>query len=151
MHRWGICVVLLIAAGCGGGSKKTLSQVSGTVLLDGKPLSGAMVNFHNVSGGRGAYGTTDASGNFTLDTSRTEHGADPGNYHVTVDKPAGGAKPAPTFEQMQSDADAGKEPDAAQIASALPARYQDANGGSGLTATVDAKADNKFKFELTSK
>ena len=150
MPRWGICVALLLVAGCGGVSKKVLSQVSGTVLLDGKPLAGAMVTLHNVSGGRGAYGTTDANGNFTVETSRTEKGADPGNYHVTVDKPAGGSQPAPTFDQMQKDLDAGKQPEPAQVASAIPVRYQDPNGGSGLTAKVEANVANKLKFELKS-
>jgi hypothetical protein len=60
--------------------------VKGSVTLDGKTLVGALVTFvpKDPSAGRPAYGRTDANGQFQLSTFRTDDGALPGDYKVTV-------------------------------------------------------------------
>jgi hypothetical protein len=59
--------------------------VSGTVRLDGKPLSAAGVGFHPNGGGAVASGTTDAEGRYRLETG-SRPGVMPGEYRVTVSK-----------------------------------------------------------------
>jgi hypothetical protein len=75
----------LAGAGCGGG-QSAVSKVNGTVTLDGKPLAGALVSFvpQDVKSGRLATGRTDANGHFDLTTFRTNDGAIPGQYKITV-------------------------------------------------------------------
>src|SRR4051794_14032096 len=77
---------LTAALGCGQG--KTV-KVEGVVTLDGKALPAATVIFVPVGDGRAASGRTDQDGIFRLTTFRTDDGAVPGEYKVTVtvDKP----------------------------------------------------------------
>ncbi len=77
---------LLACAGCGSGQAKAV-KVRGVLTLDGKPLSGATVTFipSVESSGRMASGRTEADGGFQLTTFRTEDGALPGEYKVTVE------------------------------------------------------------------
>jgi hypothetical protein len=72
-------------AGCGPDRPETIS-VTGTVTLDGSPVSGAVVAFTPVGGGRPATGTTDGSGKFTLTTFDDGDGALPGEHLVAVIK-----------------------------------------------------------------
>jgi hypothetical protein len=72
------------SAGCG---RTNLVKVKGLVTLDGKPLSSATITFVRIGGeGRPASGLSDADGNFQLTTLRTNDGAAPGEYKVTVTK-----------------------------------------------------------------
>ena len=52
----------------------------------GQPVEGASVQFVPVDGGPPAFGTTDASGVFTLTTFKQGDGARKGEYKVTVTK-----------------------------------------------------------------
>jgi len=84
--RWSgaaiVVAAVLAGPGCGGGKVK----VTGVVLLDGKPVEGAVVTFHPADPGKGhqASGTTDAEGVFRLSTTKPDDGAVPGDYKVTV-------------------------------------------------------------------
>jgi hypothetical protein len=69
-----------------------LAEVSGTVTLDGKPLSGVTVTFYPVaekSDAQAAHsiGTTDASGAYTLSTADGRKGAVVGKHKVVVNWP----------------------------------------------------------------
>jgi hypothetical protein len=60
-----------------------LTEVTGQVLVDGKPLTtGSVVTLP--AQGRGARGTIDAEGNFSLSTSDLGVGANPGRHQVAV-------------------------------------------------------------------
>lgn len=76
--------------GCGSGSPST---VTGKVLLDGQPLSGAQVQLlpkGNASGGMHAA-TTDAEGKFTIvEDGSSNNPVQPGSYVVLVSKITGG-------------------------------------------------------------
>ena len=92
MHRhvWvlGVAVagLALAAAGCGRGGKKPV-PVKGTVTLDGKPVSLALVMFvPQKEGGMMAHGVTNHDGEFELTTYKPNDGALPGDYNVTVTK-----------------------------------------------------------------
>jgi hypothetical protein len=74
--------LLLIAAGCADKGPE-LTEVIGQVLVDGKPLTtGSVVTLP--AQGRGARGTIDAEGNFTLSTSDMGVGATTGRHRVAV-------------------------------------------------------------------
>jgi hypothetical protein len=74
---------LTAALGCGGGGPKPV-KVEGVVTLDGKPLPAATVTFVPAGDGRAASGRTEQDGTFRLTTYRTDDGALPGEYKVTV-------------------------------------------------------------------
>lgn len=74
--------LLVLSIGC---AKKgpDLTDVTGQVLVDGKPLTtGSVVTLPTQ--GRGARGTIDSEGNFTLATSNLGPGATPGRHQVAV-------------------------------------------------------------------
>jgi hypothetical protein len=126
------CLVLVL--GCGGKGKPV--KVQGVVTLDGKPVPGATVVFVPEEGsGRPASGRTEADGTFRLTTYRTDDGALPGQYKVTVnvshgDKATEGGNPMQMdekakmafFSKLKSrENQAAKKPD-----SEIPAVYQSA-------------------------
>ncbi len=78
--------VLGFVAGCNSNSNPPTIPVSGTVTLDSKPVSGAMVMFIPSEGGQSASGTTDSSGKYVLGTFVGGDGAMKGSYGVTVTK-----------------------------------------------------------------
>ncbi len=75
-----LLVITLFTLGCA----KHAAQVSGTVTLDGKPLTSGTVTFHPAAGlGAPAYGQIDAQGCYELSTG-TGAGLTPGSYVATV-------------------------------------------------------------------
>jgi len=148
--------------GCNGGP--AVKPVTGTVTLDGKPISGAVITFQPVEGGTGmpAVGTTDASGKYTVtDMAATNigSGAVAGEYRVGVMwfKPSGKDLSQATGESGgNEEAAVATDKSAAKAAATevsgpealLPVDYQDPKT-SGLTASVGS-GDNTFDFALTS-
>jgi hypothetical protein len=121
----GLVLVALIA-GCStsSGDLPDLAQVSGTVTLDGQPLSKASVLFESANG-HGASGTTDENGRyelyFTGDTKGAEIGANTVRITTVLDFPT-----PPDYEDP------------------IPARY---NESSELKVTVQPGA-NIHNFAL---
>ena len=70
----------LFAIGCGG---EVFHPVRGLVRLDGQPLGGAAITFVPEQKGTPAVGTSNAKGEFTLETGN-DIGAQPGKYKVLV-------------------------------------------------------------------
>lgn len=85
-------LLVLVLYGCGGGVAEDAPDLvsgSGTVTLDGEPLSGASVQFlpaNNSSAGQAYIGATDAEGKFTLKDRSGREGCEPGSYKVVVSK-----------------------------------------------------------------
>ncbi|WP_254510803.1 carboxypeptidase-like regulatory domain-containing protein [Anatilimnocola floriformis] len=127
-----VCFVLALLTGCG----ELPATVSGKIMLDGAPLPNAHISFRptSASGGTVAYGKSDASGNYRLN-SGTAIGLTVGTYQVAIsatEVPAvgeGGADPVPKL--------------------LTPAKYGE-HTKSGFAAEVKA-GSNKFDFELSSK
>jgi hypothetical protein len=125
-------IVAAAGTGCGGGS---LTKTTGTVTLDGQPLSGAMVQFIREDGkGTPATGITGTDGSFRLTTYSTGDGALPGDYKVLVTMPAEDSGPAAgqtpmdpqeRMEAMRKFAQDHKKADPNKARS-LPASYGDA-------------------------
>ncbi len=134
--------------GCGGrGGGPATVPATGMVLFQGKPVEGAHVTFSpQAAGGHAAFARTDAEGRFTLMTIGGS-GAVPGAYGVTVAKEV--AEGGLTVEQSQAHFEkTGQSPPPPKVADQLPAKYK-ATKTSGLSATVEERGTNDFKFELT--
>ena len=138
-----LSLLFLSLPGCGGPSDQPeLGQVSGTVTLDGKPLSGVVVVFHP-DGGRPAEGRADAEGRYELRYIRETMGTKVGRNRVEI-APNEEGEDAPETEgdveapSVQQPGKSGKP--------VIPARY---NTKSELE--VDVKpGENTFDFPLKS-
>lgn len=80
---------LLVAGmvGCGGGTpddQPGLGQVSGKVTLKGAPLANALVEFTPTKKGRQSSGTTNESGEYTLQYTVEAEGAVIGEHTIMV-------------------------------------------------------------------
>ena len=130
-----LCLAAGWAAGCGGRpsadySGVGLADVSGTVTLDGDPLAGAVVRFHEPGTGRYAFAETDGAGRYTLQFNSEAAGVLPGPKEVHISTAATGP-----------EVTGGGGPER------VPARY---NRDTELTAEVKADATHTFDFALTS-
>jgi len=134
-------VLTLPLSGCGKGNAISLAKVSGSVTLDGQPLTKGAVQFMP-DGSKGttgpmATGKIGPDGKFTLTTSTPDDGAQVGFYKVAVS----------CWEEVPFDPNNPKAPPPPK--SLIPERYADA-GMSGLTAEVKSGTKNEFTFELKS-
>ena len=141
-------------SGCGSNGPKT-EPVSGTIMLDGKPLDAAEVSFSPATpSGVAAVGKTDASGNFTLTTFVGESftGAVAGDYTVLVRKmeeqKVEGATSTDDPSYGQNSGGSGNPAKYKPRKALVPAVYSD-KATSPLKATVKAGGANEFAFELT--
>ncbi|QDT90806.1 carboxypeptidase-like regulatory domain-containing protein [Gimesia algae] len=124
---WVVLIMIFFVVGCGSGREiPPLAQVSGTVTIDGKPVSGASVIFEPKFQAVSASGGTDGEGKFTLMYGDTS-GAAIGDYIVRV------------FHY-------GDDPELPQE-SLVPDSYGTA---STLTATVK-EGENEIDFDLKGK
>lgn len=131
-------------AGCFGVStdysKVDIAEVSGTVTLDGKPLSGVTILFE-APDRTTAFGTTDANGGYTLQFNTERSGVTPGPKVVRV-RGGGFGEEADAAEDSDEE---GASP--APVASAgVPPCY---NRDSKLKATV-ASGSQTMNFDLKS-
>ena len=117
----------LLLTGCFQSGPK-LGEVTGTVTLDGTPVSQADISFMPTKGGRTAMAQTDDQGNYTLIYSMKAYGGEVGENLVRVSKLTA---PKPGANEVQS----------------IPARY---NEQSELTFTIKP-GSNTYNIELTSK
>lgn len=136
---------LLLSAGCGGSinadySKLDLVEVSGTVTLDGQPLSGATVAFE-APDRTFSSGVTDASGHYTLMFNTEKSGCLTGQKTVRIKFVTDSETPEGETETE------GAEKSPAASGQKVPEQY---NQKSTLTATVDAD-HTSFNFDLKSK
>ena len=126
-------IVTLFASGFFQKSPQGIIRITGTLTLDGHPVSGVSVYLHpRDEGGESARGRTDARGRFTVTTGRHPFGtgAREGEYDVTF-----------TREERNASG---------QTEYIIPQRYQDTTT-SGLDAIrVEARGTRHFTFDLES-
>lgn len=136
-------LTIVVWVGCSDGKIATI-HVTGTVTFDGKPLDGASLNFSPKVQGQGnpAFGSTDASGLYKLQTilGNPDAGTTPGEYEVTIVKME---KLPPSVSSTQGSMIPTTIPK-----SLIPERYS-RTSTSGLTATVKQGEKNVFNFDLT--
>lgn len=132
-------LVMLPFLGCQGGNSLPMAKVSGTVTLDGAPLTKGRIQFmpDNSKGTRGpmATGQIVADGKFVLMTSAPGDGAQVGCYKVVVN----------CWEETPFDPNNPKL--APPPKSLIPERYANEQT-SGLTAEVKTGTPNEFTFDL---
>lgn len=83
----------LLVLGCGKGDMPPLGSVSGTVTLDGQPLSGVIINF-KPEVGRMATAVTDGQGKYILEYTYGNAGSKVGPSTVMFEWPLGESGPA---------------------------------------------------------
>jgi hypothetical protein len=141
------------AAGCGDG--RGAVPLSGTVLLDGRPLARATVAFvPEEDGRRPAAGVSDENGRFELTTFTEGDGALPGGYRVIVTKvePVPALAPASSTgvldkeEQMEARFETTQQ-HRRQVRPQLPLRYGRIDA-TPFSCTVPA--DEPIVLELSS-
>ncbi len=79
------CTMSLMVVGCGGapGDQPDLGTVTGTVTMNGQPLSGVMVVF-SPENGRSSMGQTDAEGKYELEYVGDTKGAKVGQHSISI-------------------------------------------------------------------
>ncbi len=129
--RWGFVLsgIFAIGLGCGRGDLPDLGYVTGTVTMDGKPLEGAIVEFHSDAGGRPGVGVTDAEGKYELKYTGGVEGSKIGPAEVSI-----------TTEWPEGEPPEGES-------ETIPQKY---NSKTTLKETVEA-GNNTFDFNLESK
>lgn len=149
-NKFLVSVLLLSASafflGCGDKPIKT-EFIGGIVTYNGEPLPDASITFLPVdksSGAQGAVGTTDAKGEFKIQTllGAADAGTTPGDYIVVISKTE-----LVKTGRTTTEAD-GTKTEETIPKPVIPQRYSDSSS-SGLTATVKANEKNHFEFKLT--
>lgn len=131
----------LAALACVGCENSLPATVSGTITIDGQPLSqreniGGEVMLFPSGGGAVAYATLNSDGQYAVQTGATK-GMEPGSYNVTV-----------RVVEIEPEPPGGYQRDPKQtLVSSLS--YQD-HENSGLTADIK-RGKNTIDFDLTSK
>jgi len=121
-------LTLTLAVGCNSEKLPRLGRVSGTVTLDGQPVTDASITFEGAKEGEPpSLGKTDATGKYELYYSRGHKGATIGEHAVQINtyQAASDENPTPKKET-------------------IPAKY---NAKSELKQTVKG-GTNKIDFDL---
>lgn len=143
-QRHVLVAILLCLAGCSQKNPNLPPQhpVSGTVTLDGKPLTGAGIMFlpRGDTRGTGAMGMTDDAGKYTLKTDHGGPGAPEGEFGVTISKVVN--RDGTPYVPNPDVAEAGER-------ETLPGIYSDSMKTT-LTANVP-KGGDTINFDLKSK
>lgn len=142
-------ILFSLSTGCSGDKQPTfdLTPVSGTVMLDGKPLADADVAFYlqgqDPKGYYGSAGKTDAQGKYELKAGMAK-GAVPGSYKVTV-RCFRDANGGPLVEQEGMDLEQLKL--TGQAKDTVPPKYSDLEK-TELKATVEKGKADGYDFPL---
>jgi hypothetical protein len=152
--------VLFVGCASEGSDLQKTYKATGTVTLNGKPVEGATVTFYPVNGLGSSVGVTDSSGKYSLTTFRSNDGAVPGQYKVSIVKVPPGAPPVksplPAGQLASGDLDASYAPppvtnipeqDSSGPKSEIPAQYANADT-SALRGTITESDDNVNDFPL---
>ena len=151
-------VAAVLLAGCSGGDDMWTKDLpdtvpaSGVVLLDGKPVGGAVVVLAPVAPGKyPAQALTDEDGEFALDAFPSKEGAVPGSYQVAVTKniEAGAGKTKDPSSYGLDAAHAAAAPPPSEFKNMLPETYA-VPTTSGLTLEIPEEGTSELKIELKS-
>jgi hypothetical protein len=148
-------------SGCGGGGaaggdrpKTTLA--SGVVTYKNAPVEGAIVTLNRVDREYGATGVTNQNGEFQLSAFAGEPGVVPGEYYVTIMKPAADPNanksvdqddPSYNPENEPVGGNDGEAPPPPKLASQLPEKYA-SPVTSGFKETIGETPRTDLKYDL---
>ena len=147
-----LLILLPLISGCGEKNPHDTIPVTGTVLVDGSPMHEVQVLFSPATDGQGvgAFGVTDAEGNFTLTTPQSPHGsgAVAGTYNVTFSKLE--VNPNANDSVRASDLDdKGEMPEKVMRKSLINQKYNKAATSEIKPVSVSKDGNNHFTFELS--
>jgi hypothetical protein len=96
LRVWSIAGLLTLTSlvGCAGGDPAT-AKVSGTVMMNGKPVPGGEVILAPIAGGKTSVSSVDFDGTFTCTTYKDGDGAVVGKHSVNFSPPAEEVQQAP--------------------------------------------------------
>jgi hypothetical protein len=142
------CTLLVCVVGCGEKGPPTV-PAKGVVTLDGQPVENAAIVIVSTSSADQAVGTSDASGNFSLDAFDYKTGALPGEYYVIATKSVEIEQSAGELQGEEAE-HAAEDGGAMQLGvqNVLPKKYAQPSGE--LTLTVPAEGVTDIKLELSS-
>jgi hypothetical protein len=132
-----VAVALLLAAHVAGCDSSNRVAVSGTVTLNGQPLTNATIQFFRVGETAPAGGAVVTDGKYELPA---HPGLPPGTYKVSISSPIGNGGGSFTAAQGAASTPATGFKDR------VPAKY---NTDTELRADVTAAGPNKFDFKLS--
>jgi hypothetical protein len=149
---WLAITCLVFLGGCSGSSGPTLHSVSGTLTLDGQPLSGVTVNLFPVDTSQiSSAGVTDSAGHFSVATSTGEPGAVAGKHKVVLSGgTVSGADGTPEYMQSSdSSARSSQAPVAPKVpypseygsADTTPEEVEITSGSNELTIAITGGAE----------
>jgi len=137
-----LSVLCISFAGCGPSGP----SVSGTVTLDGQPLSDAELQFASFDPAQRLGAETvrsDAQGKFTIEPQARKTPLRPGKYGVRVykwvDKKTGQVPSAEDLEQLKL---------AGKLKNLVPAKYGDLESNPVTTVEIHSGTNNDVKIEL---
>jgi hypothetical protein len=141
----GFAFVCLALTGCSGGGG---AAVTGSVTLDGQPVSDAEVSFEAFDRTQtlGAdVVRTDSSGKFEVKPHPKKKGLTPGKYAVYVSKWVNKQGTSPKPEDMEMEKAAGV------LRNVLPFKYSNREAGPEVTVEIKAGKNELPPFALSSK
>jgi hypothetical protein len=143
----GLWVLSLALGGCGSGDDRPeLGQVTGTITMDGTPLTGTVVVF-SPDNGRPSRGKTDAEGKYELTYIGETRGAKIGHHRVEIAPNEEGEDLSEIEAATAGESTATPTSPVKPRKNSVPARY---NTNSELQADVKA-GENVFDFKLESR
>lgn len=146
-HTVRALAAVLLAMGLSGCGGARTSPVEGVVLLDGKPVAGASIQFVPQGTGRDATAETDHNGQFALSTFEPRDGAIPGTYKVVISPPLGVADKTVYASSEAAMAAADKVKPKRNASSRFPQQYTRPDQ---TPLTQDVPVPGQVKFELKS-
>jgi len=96
-----LVLTLVPVAGCGNGSN--LVPISGTVSVDGKPVSNGKIVFHPVNGERSGSGPIRKDGSYVVSYLEMGDGLPPGQYKVSIVSDKNNGEPSAPVLVVPSD------------------------------------------------
>lgn len=107
---WAVCCAFAVW-GCDTPGP-SLVHVTGTVTLDGRPLSNASIHFTPTQGGRGSYSRIDEQGRYALHFLPGRPGALAGMHRVSISTAdeSGGSETVPSCYNRDSELTAAVSP-----------------------------------------
>ena len=136
----GFLSLVFVLTGCSRSDLPELGTVSGTVTLNGIPLTDAIVNFTPTGPGRPSTAVTDAEGKYTLIYLQGVDGAIVGEHVVTVE--------LVTTEAMDDLPDDPSEMTAEQKQSVSQMKHLPASATDGTIKKEVKAGDNPIDIEL---